>query len=83
MKIGAEAGLAGMSSDFGWSKVTKAHHSSLQSFTRYFLKGFSRPPSVESAPNPQEDEVVVFKDFFVAGLHIPPHLVLLDILHKF
>jgi hypothetical protein len=38
---------------------------------------------MESAPNPQEDEVVVFKDFFVAGLRIPPHLVLLDILHKF
>jgi hypothetical protein len=25
----------------------------------------------------------VFKDFFTAGLRIPPHPVLLDILHKF
>jgi hypothetical protein len=25
----------------------------------------------------------VFKDFFVAGLRIPPHPVLLDILQKF
>jgi hypothetical protein len=27
--------------------------------------------------------VVVFKDFFTAGLRIPPHTVLVDILHKF
>jgi hypothetical protein len=27
--------------------------------------------------------VVVFKDFFVSGLRIPPHPILLDILHKF
>jgi hypothetical protein len=25
----------------------------------------------------------VFEDFFIAGLRIPPHLVLLEILHKF
>jgi hypothetical protein len=34
-------------------------------------------------PNPRPDEAVVFEDFFVAGLHMPPHLVLLDILRKF
>jgi hypothetical protein len=32
---------------------------------------------------PKENEVIVFEDFFVAGLRIPPHPVLLEILHKF
>jgi hypothetical protein len=40
-------------------------------------------PSAESVPNPHEDEAVVFKVFFDAGLRLPPHRVLLDILPKF
>jgi hypothetical protein len=56
---------------------------SLENSSRYFPKGFARPPGVESVPNPGENEAVVFKDFFVAGLCIPRHLVLLEILCKF
>jgi hypothetical protein len=40
-------------------------------------------PSAESVLDPLENEAVVFKDFFGAGLRMPPHLVLLDILRKF
>jgi hypothetical protein len=38
---------------------------------------------MESVLDPKENEAVVFEDFFAAGLRIPPHSVLLDILHKF
>jgi hypothetical protein len=38
---------------------------------------------MESVSDPKENEVVVFEDFFVAGLHIPSHPILLDILQKF
>jgi hypothetical protein len=83
VKIGAEAALAGTSYDFGQSTITKACIASLESFAHYFPKGYGRPPDVESVPVPHEKEAVVFKDFFVAGLCMPPHLVVLSILRKF
>jgi hypothetical protein len=83
MKIGAEAALVGVSYDFKQSIVTRAHATALESFACYFLKGFARPPSTESVQYPRENEVVVFEDFFAIGLRIPPHLIPLDILHKF
>jgi hypothetical protein len=83
VKIGVEAALVGMSYDFGQSTLTKAHVMSLKSFACYFLKGFARSPSAESVLDPWENEAVVFEDFFIAGLRIPPHPILLDILHKF
>jgi hypothetical protein len=36
-----------------------------------------------SIPDPRASEAIVFKDFFVAGLWMPPHPVLVDILRKF
>jgi hypothetical protein len=33
--------------------------------------------------DPRANEVEVFKEFFTAGLRMPPHPVLVDILHKF
>jgi hypothetical protein len=83
VKIPTDAALAGISFDFGQLKVTKGHISDLKSSSRFFPIGFARPPSIESIPIPSEDEVVVFEDFFAARLRIPPHHVLLDILHKF
>jgi hypothetical protein len=83
VKIGVEAALAGMSYDFGQSKVTRARITSLKNFARYFLKLFAQTPSVESVPDPAENEAVVFKDFFIDSLRIPPHPVLLEILCKF
>jgi hypothetical protein len=48
-----------------------------------FLKGYNWPPSSESVPSPQPNEVVVFEDLFAAGLGMLPHPVLVDILRKF
>jgi hypothetical protein len=67
----------------GSQGVTKAHIASLESVTHYFLKGYGRAPGAESISDPLENKVVVFEDFFAAGLHMPPHPVLLDILCKF
>jgi hypothetical protein len=83
VKIGADAALAGVSYDFVQLKVTRARITSLENSVRYSLKGFAWSPSVESVPTPKENEAVVLKDFFIAGPHIPPHPVLLDILRKF
>jgi hypothetical protein len=56
---------------------------SLESFTHYFPKRYGWALGAESIPNPHENEAVVFKYFFVAGLRMPPHPVLLDILRMF
>jgi hypothetical protein len=58
VKICAEAALAGISYDFGLSKVTISHITSLKKSARYFPKGFAWSPSVESVPAPQENEAV-------------------------
>jgi hypothetical protein len=49
----------------------------------YFTKGDVKTPKVMPVPEPNIDEVVVFKDFFSAGLHMPPHQALADIMLKF
>jgi hypothetical protein len=55
----------------------------MESYTCYFPKGCCHPPSAESVPEPQANEAIVFEDFFAAGVWMPPHPVLVDILHKF
>jgi hypothetical protein len=63
VKIGAEAALAGISFDFGRSKVTRGRISDLKSSFHFFPKGFAQTPGIESVPVPKGDEVVVFEDF--------------------
>jgi hypothetical protein len=49
----------------------------------YFAEGKAREPGAEMVPEPDEDEVIVYEDFFVAGLCLPPHPALGDILLSF
>jgi hypothetical protein len=49
----------------------------------YFVKDEACVPRAETMPEPRDDEAVVFEDFFVAGLCMPPHLALADILLHF
>jgi hypothetical protein len=77
------AAAAGITFDFNASDVGKACITSMENNTHYFPKGYRRPPSAESVPEPRANEVVVFEDFFIVGLHMPPHLALADILRKF
>jgi hypothetical protein len=56
---------------------------SMESYTRYFPKGYGQPPDAESVSEPRANKAVIFEDFFAIGLRMPPHLVLVDILCKF
>ena len=49
----------------------------------YFPEGVSRPPGLEVFPVPRSGEVVVFKDFFTAGLRIPMDPVVSKLLEPF
>jgi hypothetical protein len=49
----------------------------------YFTDGMARVPREETIPEPSANKVVVFEEFFTAGLRMPPHPVLSDILLKF
>jgi hypothetical protein len=47
------------------------------------MKGEAHTPGAKTVPEPDSNEVVVYEDFFVAGLCMPPHPALADILLKF
>jgi hypothetical protein len=49
----------------------------------YFVDGKARAPGVEMIPELDDDKVIVFKEFFIASLHMAPHSALTDILLKF
>jgi hypothetical protein len=49
----------------------------------YFTVGDVRKPGEETTPVPEDDEAVMFEDFVVAGLRMPPHPVLMNNLLKF
>jgi hypothetical protein len=41
-----------------------------------FADGTGCEPEEETMPEPRADEVVLFEEFFTAGLRMPSHLVL-------
>jgi hypothetical protein len=49
----------------------------------YFTEGGVHVPGVETVPEPENDEAVMFEYFFTSSLRMPPHPVLADILLKF
>jgi hypothetical protein len=49
----------------------------------YFLKGGARAPGTKTMSESDDDKIVVYEDFFVAGLRMPPHPALTDILLHF
>jgi hypothetical protein len=79
----AMAALAGISCDFGPSNIPKTNIGSTESYARYFPMGYGQPPSAESMSKTRVNEAIIFKDFFTAGLRMPLHPILVDILHKF
>jgi hypothetical protein len=83
LKVATVAALAGVTYDFGQSTMMKTCLVSLRNNGHYFPEGYGRPPGVDYVPDPRSDEVVMFKDFITAGLRMPPHPFLLDILCKF
>jgi hypothetical protein len=49
----------------------------------YFAKDEAHASGAKTVSEPHNDEAMVFKDFFVADLRMPPHLALVDILLHF
>jgi hypothetical protein len=68
--------------DFEMSSVTVGRIRQLESL-RYFAKGSAREPREEAVPEPNNDEAIVFEEFFAVGLRMPPHPALMEILIKF
>jgi hypothetical protein len=61
----------------------KVSHISVMIDIGYFAKGMSREPGEETVLEPNGDEAVLFDEFCSAGLRMPPHHVLANILLKF
>jgi hypothetical protein len=40
----------------------------------YFAEGETRAPGAKTVPEPNSDEAVMYEEFFVAGLCMPPHV---------
>jgi hypothetical protein len=83
LKVAIVAALTGITYDFGPLGVIKARVGSMENYARYFPKGYGQAPGMESVLEPHTNEAIVFEDFFIAGLRMPPHPMVEDILHKF
>jgi hypothetical protein len=68
--------------DFGLSTVTVGRILQLEAL-RYFAEGSVREPREETIPEPTDDKVVVFEEFFALGLQMPLHPALTEILLKY
>jgi hypothetical protein len=67
---------------FGSSTITICKIKEMTEKT-YFPEDGAHAPRAEIVPEPDNNEAVVYEDFFVTGLCMPPHLALADILLHF
>lgn len=69
-------GAENVSFEFGLSRVTE---SELDSFAKrgWLDRGLARATKGEVVPKPEDDEVVVFREFFLAGFCFPAHPLVL------
>jgi hypothetical protein len=57
---------------FGSSTITVGKIKEIEE-KDYFLEGEARAPGAETMPELDNDKGMVYEDFFVAGLRMPPH----------
>jgi hypothetical protein len=71
--------------DFGKSTMSEADMTMMMKlgYFREAEKGLVRFGGEETIPKPEDDEVVVFKSFFKAGLRFPVHGMIAEVLEKF
>jgi hypothetical protein len=81
-KDAAAATAVGITFDFGVSNMGRTRIAMIETHARYFSKGYYRPLGTETIPVPRADKTVVFKDLFLVGFRMPPHMVLAGILQK-
>jgi hypothetical protein len=67
--------------NFGASTITLCHIKEMVEIG-YVADDETRAPGAEAVPELENNEVIIYEDFFVAGLHMPPHATLADILLK-
>jgi hypothetical protein len=67
--------------EFGVSRISSVHVQGMQQLG-YFGGGVGRVPGAEEIPEP-EGELVVFEAFFIAGLRLPAHHFVSEVLQKF
>jgi hypothetical protein len=77
----AEELRAGDSVDFGVSRMSSVRVQDMQRLG-YFGGGVAPVPGTEEVPEP-EGELVVFEAFFAAGLRLPAHRFVGEVLRKF
>jgi hypothetical protein len=67
--------------EFGVSRISSVHVQDMQQLG-YFGNGVGRVPGAEEIPEP-EGELVVFEAFFIAGLRLPAHRFVAEVLQRF
>jgi hypothetical protein len=67
--------------EFGTSRISLVRVLEMQRLG-YFADGVWRVPGAEEIPDP-EGELVVFESFFVAGLRLPAHRFVVEVLQSF
>jgi hypothetical protein len=67
--------------EFGVSRMSSVRVQDMQQLG-YFGGGVGRVPRAEEVPEP-EGELVVFEAFFIAGLRLPAHRFVSEVLQKF
>jgi hypothetical protein len=79
--VAAEELHAGDTVDFGVSRMSSVRVQDMQQLG-YFGGGVARVPGTEEIPEP-EGELVVFEAFFAAGLCLPTHQFVGEVLRRF
>jgi hypothetical protein len=67
--------------EFGVSRMSLVHVQDMQQLG-YFGGGVGHVPGAEEVPKP-EGELVVFETFFAAGLRLPAHRFVAEVLRRF
>jgi hypothetical protein len=79
--VAAEELRAGDTVEFGVSRMSSVRVQDMQQLG-YFSGGVARVPGTEEVPEP-EGELVVFEAFFAAGLRLPAHRFVGEVLRRF
>jgi hypothetical protein len=79
--VAAEELHAGDTVDFGVSRMSSVRVQDMQQLG-YFGGGVARVPGTEEVPEPK-GELVVFEAFFAAGLRLPAHRFVGEVLRRF
>ena len=82
MEVADSASDAAVSFEFGLSRITL---SDLDEFVKagWFARDLARPSEGDVVLDPHDDEVVVYKELFLAGLRFSSHPLVVGVLKRF